>query len=188
VTGTRRPIRAVSVTIRMDREISLHSGATRDLRSGILSCNLLKIKYLHSFPHARVLICHFGTADADGVSSTSVERSNQRACAMKSSGENNKSNDNRDVRTMEVAQGVVNWVASSIFGLAGTVLLVCWLLAYATEPTGWFARIGLMLALGAYGVDLAREKWAGWREEHQEQGAGAVQAVRTPTPRAVKAA
>jgi hypothetical protein len=79
----------------------------------------------------------------------------------------------------------VNWVASSIFGLAGTVLLVCWLLAYATEPTGWFARVGLILALGSYGIDLAREKWAGWREE---QNAGTAQAVRTHTSRAAKVA
>jgi hypothetical protein len=106
---------------------------------------------------------------------------------MKSSSGSNGSKSNGDVRSVGVVQGVVNWVASSIFGLAGTVLLVCWLLAYATEPTGWFARVGLMLALGSYGIDLAREKWAGWREERHEE-AGAAQAVRTHSPRAVKAA
>jgi hypothetical protein len=71
-----------------------------------------------------------------------------------------------------ILPGVVNWVASSIFGLTGTVLLICWLLAYALEPDGWFARIGLMLALGAYGIDLARERWAGWREDHQSKAVG----------------
>jgi len=106
---------------------------------------------------------------------------------MKSSSGSNGSK-NGDVRSAGVLQGVVNWVASSIFGLAGTVLLVCWLLAYATEPTGWFARVGLMLALGSYGIDLAREKWAGWHEERQEQETGAAKAVRTHAPRAAKAA
>ena len=81
-----------------------------------------------------------------------------------------------------VVPGVVNWVASSIFGLAGTVLLICWLLAYALEPDGWFARIGLMLALAAYGVDLVRERWSGLREERESK------VVRTDTPPTVKAA
>ena len=76
----------------------------------------------------------------------------------------------------------MNWVASSIFGLAGTVLLICWLLAYALEPDGWFARIGLMLALAAYGVDLVRERWSGLREERESK------VVRTDTPPTVKAA
>jgi hypothetical protein len=71
-----------------------------------------------------------------------------------------------------ILPGVVNWVSSSIFGLAGTVLLICWLLAYALEPDGWFARIGLMLALGAYGIDLVREKWMGWREDHKPKAMG----------------
>src|SRR5256885_17153196 len=81
-----------------------------------------------------------------------------------------------------VLPGVVNWVVSSIFGLTGTVLLICWLLAYAVEPDGWFARIGLMLALGAYGVDLAREKWTGWREDHKAKTMG------TGSPSPAKAA
>jgi len=71
-----------------------------------------------------------------------------------------------------ILPGVVNGVASSIFGLAGTVLLICWLLAYALEPDGWFARVGLMLALGAYGIDLVREKWEGWREDNKPKAAG----------------
>ena len=66
--------------------------------------------------------------------------------------------------------------------MTGTVLLICWLLAYALEPDGWYARIGLMLALGAYGIDLVREKWAGWREDRK------AQTVSTGTARAVKAA
>ena len=78
--------------------------------------------------------------------------------------------------------GVVNWVASSICGLTGTVLLITWLMAYALEPDGWYARIGLMLALGAYGIDLAREKWVAWREDQQPK------TVRTGATRAVKAA
>jgi len=81
-----------------------------------------------------------------------------------------------------VVTGAVNWVASSIFGLTGTVLLICWLLAYALEPDGWFARIGLMLALAAYGIDLAREKWGSRRGDVESK------AVRTGTPRAAKAA
>jgi hypothetical protein len=72
-----------------------------------------------------------------------------------------------------ILSGMVNWMASSIFGLTGTVLLICWLLAYALEPDGWFARIGLMLALGAYGIDLVREKWAGWREDQKSKAVGA---------------
>jgi hypothetical protein len=81
-----------------------------------------------------------------------------------------------------VVPGVVHWVASSIFGLTGTVLLICWLLAYALEPDGWFARVGLMLALGAYGVDLVREWWSGLREQRE------AKVVRTDTPPVVKAA
>jgi hypothetical protein len=81
-----------------------------------------------------------------------------------------------------VVSGAVNWVASSIFGLTGTVLLICWLLAYALEPDGWFARIGLMLALAAYGIDLAREKWGGRQEEVGSKTVG------TATPPAAKAA
>jgi hypothetical protein len=52
---------------------------------------------------------------------------------------------------------VATWLGSSVFGLAGTVLLVCWLLAYALEPDGGFARVGLFLAITAYVIDLARE-------------------------------
>lgn len=52
---------------------------------------------------------------------------------------------------------VMTWLGSSAFGLAGTVLLICWLLAYALEPEGGFARVGLFLAVTAYVIDLARE-------------------------------
>jgi Flp pilus assembly protein TadB len=65
----------------------------------------------------------------------------------------------------------VNWMASSIFGLAGTVLLVCWLLAYALEPSGVFAKVGLVLAIAAYCVDLVKEEAAG-RRLRARQAAG----------------
>jgi hypothetical protein len=61
-------------------------------------------------------------------------------------------------------RGAVAWLGSSIFGLAGTVLLICWLLAYALEPDGGFARVGLVLAIAAYGIDLVREEVSGYRE------------------------
>ena len=94
------------------------------------------------------------------------------------------SNQSSGVVANGVVAGAVNWVASSIFGLTGTVLLICWLLAYALEPDGWFARIGLMLALAAYGIDLVREKWANRNEQEDVPS----KAVRTPTPSAAKAA
>jgi hypothetical protein len=62
-----------------------------------------------------------------------------------------------------IAKKLMTWMASSIFGLAGTVLLVCWLLAYALEPGGGFAKIGLVLAIAAYCVDLVKEEAAGRR-------------------------
>ena len=62
-----------------------------------------------------------------------------------------------------IAGKVTTWLMSSIFGLAGTVLLVCWLLAYALEPMGGFAKIGLVLAIAAYCVDLVKEEAAGRR-------------------------
>lgn len=102
--------------------------------------------------------------------SSPVEWSDQRTCGMKSSNKNDGVVSGTGV-VPGVVPGVLNWVASSIFGLAGTVLLVCWLLAYALEPDGWFARVGLMLALAAYGIDLAREKW-GKREEVAPKGVG----------------
>ena len=80
-----------------------------------------------------------------------------------------------------VARKVVSWLGSSIFGLAGTVLLVCWLLAYALEPSGAFARIGLVLAIAAYCVDLVREEAAGRRSRarraagiHDDRGGASV--------------
>jgi hypothetical protein len=52
----------------------------------------------------------------------------------------------------------MTWLGSSIFGLAGTVLLVCWLLAYVLEPDGGFARFSLVFAVSSYAIDLAWEK------------------------------
>jgi hypothetical protein len=52
---------------------------------------------------------------------------------------------------------IASWLGSSAFALVGTVLLICWLLAYALEPDGWFAQVGLILAATAYGIDLVRE-------------------------------
>jgi hypothetical protein len=52
---------------------------------------------------------------------------------------------------------IARWLGSSALSLAGTVLLICWLLAYALEPDGWFAQVGLILAATAYGLDLVRE-------------------------------
>jgi|SRR5436309_175914 hypothetical protein len=122
-------------------------------------------------------IC-FGTRAAyTSVVLTMVDWWDKRACGMKSSTEASGGGTAKGI-----LPDAVNWVASSIFGLTGTVLLICWLLAYALEPEGWYARIGLMLALGAYGVDLVREKWAGWREDRKDQ------TVSAGTARAVKAA
>jgi hypothetical protein len=59
---------------------------------------------------------------------------------------------------------VVSWLGSSAFGLVGTVLLVCWLLAYAQEPTGGFARVGLVLAVTSYAIDWLREMVRAKRE------------------------
>ncbi len=65
--------------------------------------------------------------------------------------------------------GVVTWLGSSAFGLAGTVLLICWLLAYALEPAGGFARVGLILAVAAYAIDLLRD---GRRSDPDRPAAG----------------
>lgn len=62
-----------------------------------------------------------------------------------------------------VLRDAMNWLAGSIFGVIGTVLLVCWLLAYALEPSGGFAKIGLVFAIAAYCVDLVKEEAAGRR-------------------------
>jgi len=69
------------------------------------------------------------------------------------------------------ARKAVGSLGLSILGLAGTVLLVCWLMAYAFEPNGAFARIGLVLAIAAYCVDLVREEAAG-RRSRARQAAG----------------
>ena len=86
-----------------------------------------------------------------------------------------------DEKKVGVARKAVSWLGSSIFGLAGTVLLVCWLLAYALEPSGAFARIGLVLAIAAYCVDLVREEAAGRRSRarraagiHSDRGGASV--------------
>jgi len=122
---------------------------------------------------------HFGIEDAFTQPSSPVERLGPKGLSgMKAS------NQGSAVAGSGVVSGAVNWVASSIFGLTGTVLLICWLLAYALEPDGWFARIGLMLALGAYGIDLVREKWITRHEQVDVQ----AKTVRTPTPSAAKAA
>ena len=55
-------------------------------------------------------------------------------------------------------RGAMTSLGSSIFGLAGTVLLVCWLLAYVLEPDGGFARFGLVFAVLSYAIDLVWEK------------------------------
>ena len=64
----------------------------------------------------------------------------------------------------ETKSGAVNGsmtlLGSSIFGLAGTVLLVCWLLAYVLEPDGVFARFGLVFAVSCYSIDLVWENVA----------------------------
>lgn|SRR3984893_1882762 len=52
---------------------------------------------------------------------------------------------------------VVTWFCSSLFGIAGTVSLVSWLLAYAVHPSGTFVQVGLVLPVAAYGIDLLRE-------------------------------
>jgi len=60
---------------------------------------------------------------------------------------------------------VAAWLGSSAFGLAGTVLLVCWLLAYALEPAGGFARVGLVFAVTAYAIDWVLE----WRRSERDR-------------------
>jgi hypothetical protein len=71
-----------------------------------------------------------------------------------------------------IVRSVLNWLASSIFGLAGTVLLLCWLMAYELEPSGGFAKIGLVLAIVAYCVDLVREEIAGRRSRARQAATG----------------
>ena len=58
----------------------------------------------------------------------------------------------------------MTWPGSSIFGLAGTVLLVCWLLAYVLEPDGGFARFGLVFAVSSYAIDVVWEKVTSLRD------------------------
>jgi len=76
------------------------------------------------------------------------------------------------VKLVAVHVRVANWLGSSVFALAGTVLLICWLLAYAFEPEGGFAQVGLVLAVAAYVVDVAREGWRSKRESAADTGAG----------------
>ena len=64
---------------------------------------------------------------------------------------------------------VVNWLGSSAFGLAGTVLLICWLLAYALEPEGMFARVGLLLAVASYAIDLMSDRRRSEQETTQRR-------------------
>jgi hypothetical protein len=64
--------------------------------------------------------------------------------------------------------GIPQWLGSSVFGLGGTVLLICWLLAQVLEPEGGFARVGLVLAVAAYGIDLVREEWSSGRVRRAE--------------------
>jgi hypothetical protein len=68
------------------------------------------------------------------------------------------------VKLVAVHVRIANWLSSSVFTLAGTVLLVCWLLAYALEPDGQFVQVGLALAVAAYVIDLVREGWRSRRE------------------------
>jgi hypothetical protein len=65
---------------------------------------------------------------------------------------------------------IAKWLGSSALSLAGTVLLICWLLAYTLEPDGWFAQVGLILAATAYGLDLVRE---GRRANRESADSGA---------------
>ena len=65
---------------------------------------------------------------------------------------------------------IARWLGSSALSLAGTVLLICWLLAYGLEPDGWFAQVGLILAATAYGFDLVRE---GRRASRESADSGA---------------
>jgi hypothetical protein len=76
----------------------------------------------------------------------------------------------RGERKSGTVVGVAGWLGSSVLGLAGTVLLICWLLAEVLEPAGEFARVGLVLAVVAYGMDLVREEWSAGRE----RGAGSL--------------
>jgi hypothetical protein len=78
-------------------------------------------------------------------------------------------------------KGAVAWLGSSFFGLAGTVLLVCWLMAYALEPDGAFAGSGLILAVAAYGLDLAREQVSAYRDRTVREMELQKQ-VATPSP------
>jgi hypothetical protein len=52
---------------------------------------------------------------------------------------------------------IKTWLGASLFGVAGTVLLVSWLLAYAMHPSSAFVEVGLVLPVTAYGIDLLRE-------------------------------
>jgi len=77
---------------------------------------------------------------------------------MRSSGETKR----------DVVRDALTWLGSSAFGLAGTVVLVCWLLAYVLEPDGGFARFGLVFAVSAYAIDLA------WEKVSSRRGAGTI--------------
>jgi len=66
---------------------------------------------------------------------------------------------------------VATWLGSSAFGIVGTVLLVCWLLADALEPKGRFSQVGLVLALTAYAID-----W--WGEGRRSGGDGPAPGLR----------
>jgi hypothetical protein len=88
-------------------------------------------------------------------------------------------------QTIRFTRRAGKWVASSIFGLAGTMLLVCWLLAYTLEPNSEFARVGLVLAIAAYGADLVREEMNS--QKARAEHAALLAKARTPSP-AAKAA
>ena len=78
--------------------------------------------------------------------------------------------DRSDGKLSGVHVRIARWLGSSAFSLTGTVLLICWLLAYALEPDGWFAQVGLILAATAYGLDLVRE---GRRTNRESADSGA---------------